>query len=111
MPSDPIKDKIRAELSRWLWDIEPDRRWTEAEVNSDQLEDFEQRVKTWACEEFVGAHQPERDQCGIPAHDFCLWCGKSMPNSWRPSEPPAPGRQPDPGALMEEPDLYEQGGA
>jgi hypothetical protein len=26
------------------------------------------------------AHQPEGDQCGMPAHDFCLWCGKSMPN-------------------------------
>lgn len=84
MSEDPIKAKIRAELVRWLWDIEPGKRWTEAEVDSDQMEDFEQRVKTWACEEFVGAHQPERDQCGIPAHDRCFWCGKSMPDSWRP---------------------------
>jgi len=28
----------------------------------------------------VFGHHPERDQCGIPAHDFCAYCGKPMPN-------------------------------
>lgn len=31
----------------------------------------------------IQGHQPERDQCGRPEHDYCLWCGKSMPDSWK----------------------------
>jgi hypothetical protein len=29
----------------------------------------------------VAGHEPERDQCGRPEHDFCLWCNKSMPHA------------------------------
>lgn len=37
---------------------------------------------------FFSGHTPERDQCNNPDHDFCLWCGKSMPDSWtKPKEP------------------------
>lgn len=25
-------------------------------------------------------HQPEDDQCMIPSHRYCIWCGISMPN-------------------------------
>lgn len=32
----------------------------------------------------IHGHVPERDQCMRPEHDFCLWCHKSMPNSWKP---------------------------
>ncbi|HEY6018638.1 MAG TPA: hypothetical protein VIY48_01745 [Candidatus Paceibacterota bacterium] len=36
---------------------------------------------------FLTGHTPERDQCGIPDHDYCLWCQKSMPNTWiKPGE-------------------------
>lgn len=31
----------------------------------------------------VFGHTPERDQCNNPEHDYCLWCGKSMPNQWK----------------------------
>lgn len=24
-------------------------------------------------------HWPERDQCGMPEHDYCLGCGRPMP--------------------------------
>jgi len=27
----------------------------------------------------IKGHEPVQDHCGIPAHDHCLWCGKSMP--------------------------------
>ena len=26
-------------------------------------------------------HLPERDHCGLPEHDFCLWCNKRMPGA------------------------------
>jgi len=32
----------------------------------------------------LAGHEPERDQCGRPDHDFCLWCMKSMPNAAEP---------------------------
>lgn len=28
-------------------------------------------------------HDPVRDQCNRPDHDFCLWCQKSMPGRAR----------------------------
>lgn len=27
----------------------------------------------------VLGHKAVPDQCNIPAHDYCVWCGKSMP--------------------------------
>lgn len=27
-------------------------------------------------------HLPDRDQCGLPEHDYCVWCMKLMPYSW-----------------------------
>jgi hypothetical protein len=32
----------------------------------------------------VLGHEPTRDQCGLPQHDFCPWCLKSLPDSWKP---------------------------
>lgn len=29
----------------------------------------------------IAGHDPERDHCGRPEHDFCLWCHKSMPHA------------------------------
>jgi len=45
---------MRARVMRWLW-------------RDDRPE--------WA--------DPERDQCGRPEHDFCLWCNKRMPGAAR----------------------------
>lgn len=28
---------------------------------------------------FLYGHKPVRDQCGMPEHDHCLWCRKSLP--------------------------------
>lgn len=33
----------------------------------------------WPCH-VLGAHYAIGDQCGIPAHDYCAWCQKGMPN-------------------------------
>lgn len=34
----------------------------------------------------IYGHEPERDQCGIPEHDFCGWCNRSMPNMYVPKD-------------------------
>lgn len=31
----------------------------------------------------LAGHDPNRDHCGRPEHDYCLWCNKSMPGAWR----------------------------
>lgn len=33
---------------------------------------------------FVGGHEPIRDQCNIPEHDYCAWCQKTMPGAAEP---------------------------
>jgi hypothetical protein len=80
------KAKLRAALIHWLWSCEDSGSLTDEELDSDEYEEFEQHLKAWACE-FVGAHEPERDQCGIPAHDYCVWCGTSTPNAWQSALP------------------------
>lgn len=27
----------------------------------------------------IAGHVPIPDNCGIPEHDYCAWCGKPMP--------------------------------
>lgn len=34
----------------------------------------------------IYGHEPERDQCGIPEHDFCGWCNRPMPNMYVPKD-------------------------
>jgi hypothetical protein len=80
------KAKFRAELLRWLWSDWSDRL-TDDEIDSPEYEEFEEGIKAWACE-FVGSHEPTRDQCNLPEHDFCGWCSKSMPNSWKKEPTP-----------------------
>lgn len=72
------KAKFRADLIRWLYTYE-DSGLTEEELDSDEYDEFEHRLKEWACA-YVGAHQPERDHCNRPEHDFCTWCGVLTPN-------------------------------
>ena len=30
----------------------------------------------------VFGHDPIRDECGLPEHDYCGWCLKPTPNQW-----------------------------
>jgi len=72
-----------------LWfQIMPDRfDW----VDSKHVDTWE---KLWEAWDWTGdkvakvtcamvGHQPERDQCNRPEHDFCFWCKKSMPGQWK----------------------------
>ena len=62
--------EARAETARQLW-----------------FKDVDSEIVTYLMKAFCDLieHEPERDQCGIPEHDYCYWCRKSMPNSWKRS--------------------------
>lgn len=77
---------MRAELHRRLWwALDDFSYWVcgEGKVNG-----FRDRLATWIDESgkrvlclLLGGHKPVRDQCGIPEHDFCIWCGDPMPHA------------------------------
>jgi hypothetical protein len=46
-----------------------------------QIEQVIERTICDLCE--IAGHEPIHDQCGIPEHDLCMWCSKSMPNMAR----------------------------
>lgn len=75
-----VRKRLRDELNRWIitQDDVRSEEWPTDDYNSDDLEEFEQKLQTWGCE-FVGEHEPTVDQCLIPAHDLCAHCGLSMP--------------------------------
>ena len=64
---------MRKKIMHWLW---RDDRGPWAQV----LVDMAVSPATRICCAIWG-HQPERDQCGIPDHDFCLWCLRRMPGA------------------------------
>lgn len=74
-PDPQLRAKLRTALIHWLWTYE--ETLSPVELDSDDYDVFEQAVKVLGCE-FAG-HQPEADQCNIPDHDYCLWCGVSTP--------------------------------
>lgn len=51
---------------------------------SDALDSVVVRPSKWVLCQIYG-HEPERDQCGMPEHDFCLWCNRSMPYMAEPA--------------------------
>lgn len=66
---------MRARVMRWLWrDDRPE--WADRVI--DPLIGPVSRLLCLAY-----GHMPERDQCGRPEHDFCLWCNKRMPGAAR----------------------------
>ena len=61
--------KIR-HVEEWLDDRYDYPEWNDAE-----------KVLPLVCILTLG-HTPTPDQCGIPAHDFCAYCGKATPNGY-----------------------------
>ena len=57
---------------RWHWTWE-DPRWDRIAPSW-----FLTAWKWIGCNLLFG-HMPISDQCNIPDHDYCGWCGKSMP--------------------------------
>jgi hypothetical protein len=57
--------RIRGRFSWWL---------SETERVPDEVTEWAQ----WAlCG--VAGHYPVSDHCGLPDHDYCLWCGRATP--------------------------------
>lgn len=63
----------------FLWDKMYDRipEWVPANW-WDMVETVVEDPAKWILCKIYG-HSPEGDQCGIPAHDFCIWCNRSIP--------------------------------
>lgn len=73
--------KWAVRLRWWFWDESPD--WLPERVDRAGL-----RLLCW-----VFGHYPDRDQCNIPDHDYCVLCMKSMPGkAWNRVH--VPGGQP-----------------
>lgn len=58
---------MRKRIMHWLWDGWP--LWKPEWLIS---------AVAWCLCRALG-HEPIADQCGLPAHDFCVWCMKLMP--------------------------------
>jgi len=82
-----VRYRIRKKIIQWFW-FWPDR-------HDDLLDDDEARFDR-ICERhdrilgllapalrLLARHEPIRDQCNRPEHDFCIWCRKLMPGMAR----------------------------
>jgi hypothetical protein len=61
--------------------------WDDADLlalpqdRQDAVEEACKQLDKALCE--IIGHEPTRDHCGIPEHDFCLWCNTPLPGQWR----------------------------
>lgn len=71
----------RAKIIRELHDI----NWNDPDLSAlstaqqDAIDAIINRTSRDLCA--LAGHEPTGDQCGIPAHDFCLWCLTPMPGT------------------------------
>ena len=79
---------LRKPWSHWLYGYES--KWEkfvialEDRYDSDHWTNnlaywFEDKSREFFCW-LAGTHSPVPDQCGIPSHDYCMWCNASTPN-------------------------------
>jgi len=75
-----MRYRLRSAIIRWCWGW-PDRHDTLPDKWLDRLG----AVVDW-CRYFIApplcwlaGHEPTRDQCLNPEHDYCHWCEKRMP--------------------------------
>jgi hypothetical protein len=71
----------RARINLWLSDTQYEwwmrcGAWSDPFVNA-QVRLIEKPAKWLLCRLF--GHKAIGDQCGIPEHDFCVWCDRSLP--------------------------------
>lgn len=80
-----IDRDIQKEIMQWFW-FTPDRimnrmpeaDWDRWEPVLDALESAQEAIGNAVCS--VVGHEPERDQCNLPEHDYCQWCRMRMPH-------------------------------
>ena len=65
----------RADINNWTWRTwlawVPERKWWPIWID----DQWWHKLWCWAID-----HDPIQDHCGMPDHDLCAWCGKSMPS-------------------------------
>lgn len=68
---------MKRRVTQWIWFTEdrfPD--WLLGSRAYDWARGWIARVEC-----ALNGHKPVRDQCGMPDHDFCVFCLKSMPGA------------------------------
>lgn len=76
----------RARIIRELQDISySDEVLALPEDQQEAIDAVIERASSDLCE--IAGHEPTRDQCGMPEHDFCVWCNKAMPGQWKAPTP------------------------
>ena len=75
----------RAQLNLWLADRQYDFL---LRFRSNPVTDFLIVTQEWVIEKparwllcRLFGHKPIADQCGDPAHDYCVWCSRSTPGA------------------------------
>jgi len=63
--------KLRARFFNWLWD-DSKSIWL-----TDFISDHIKFILKFLC--FLAGHEPVEDNCGIPEHDYCVFCNNVMP--------------------------------
>jgi hypothetical protein len=68
---------FKRRVTSWIWFTED--RFPDWLLDSRAYD----RVRGWLArlECAMHGHKAVRDQCGIPDHDFCVFCQKSMPGA------------------------------
>lgn len=74
-----LRTRIKVWEGDWIADTTPPSkdkpwRWAVLQFVSDRMQDPLVSLCCW----FIG-HQPEMDHCGIPEHDYCIYCQESTP--------------------------------
>jgi hypothetical protein len=74
--------------NQWRWELmklSEDGIWEDTDLlalpsdQQDKVCEILERAARELCD--VTGHAPERDQCGIPEHDFCMWCQTRLPGA------------------------------
>lgn len=72
------RDKIRYSYVRMVHRVE---EWIDTKFDYPEWNNNTEKLRKLICV-FLG-HEPIPDHCGIPAHDLCENCGKSMPYAFK----------------------------
>lgn len=85
MTGDPAE--LRAEIMRWFWietdqmmDRYPDSMTAAYEPLWDAIDTAQANIVAELCKLF--GHEPERDHCLMPEHDFCHYCRARIPHGY-----------------------------
>lgn len=70
--------RLHSKVNAKLWDFDDWVCEKEPERLVEVLLAVTEKLRQLLCR--MLGHCPIADQCNIPAHDYCAWCNKSLPN-------------------------------